>query len=249
MFYNDRNAAFSIRGIYRERRDAAKSSVYARSFAAIAFRFSGKCVFSAGDTRIEAGKDSVVYLPPHTSFDRDGTEEELIYLHAEVLGKYPDVPDAVVCPDAAWYFLRMEQLWREKEPGYENRCQALLYEVFSVIERFSPLFRRRAAVIEEGLACLRTRFADPTLSVAEAAEVCHISEVYFRRLCRELTGMTPVAYLAARRIEYAEMLLRTEHCTVAEAAERSGFSDVKYFAAVFRKKVGCTPSACRDGDA
>ena len=249
MFYNDRRFAFLIQGVYRETRRAEKTVFNTHDFASVSFRLSGRCVFTAFGERVEASGDCAAYLPPNTEISKEGEPEELIFLHLRLFGEYPSTVGAVVCPEARGLFERMEQTWREKLPGYENRTQALLYEAFAAMERTSPIHARRGEIIKDGLAYLRKHFTDPGLRVSDAAAACHVSEVYFRRLCREAVGMTPVAYIAALRVDYAMRLLRTDGLSVARTAELAGFGDVKYFSDVFHKIAGCTPSACRNSRA
>ena len=64
------------------------------------------------------------------------------------------------------------------------------------------------------------------------------------RYVRELTGLTPAAYLRELRLQHAHHLLETRTCpTVAEAAYQSGFNDPSYFGQVFQKRFGKKPSA------
>ncbi|MEM6460226.1 MAG: substrate-binding domain-containing protein [Planctomycetota bacterium] len=58
-------------------------------------------------------------------------------------------------------------------------------------------------------------------------------------------GRTLQAYITAARIERAKRLLTETDYAMPVVAERSGFADAGYFATVFRRQVGQTPSAFR----
>ena len=81
------------------------------------------------------------------------------------------------------------------------------------------------------------------VSVAALAELTFVSESYFRRLFRQVYGLSPCRYIRTMRIEMATALLESGECTVSEAAERVGFSDEKYFSREFRHLKGVSPSA------
>ncbi|MBC7448043.1 MAG: AraC family transcriptional regulator [Hymenobacteraceae bacterium] len=60
-----------------------------------------------------------------------------------------------------------------------------------------------------------------------------------RSALRELTGLTPAAYLREVRLERARQLLEARTTqTVAEIACAVGFEDAQYFGKVFFKRYG-----------
>ncbi len=65
------------------------------------------------------------------------------------------------------------------------------------------------------------------------------------RLFRNAYGITPLQYVASKRIERAKKLLRDTAEPVAAVAARMGFDDVVYFNRFFRKLAGTTPGAYR----
>lgn len=80
--------------------------------------------------------------------------------------------------------------------------------------------------------------------LAAMARQCGLSRSQFSVYCRELTGMTPMQYLAHCRVEMAaQMLVAKPHATMTEIAYACGFNSSQYFATVFRSVKGCPPSA------
>ena len=59
-------------------------------------------------------------------------------------------------------------------------------------------------------------------------------------------GVNFLAYLANIRMEQAKKLLSDMHFQISEVSTRSGYSDAKYFAKLFKKKTGSTPSEYRN---
>jgi transcriptional regulator GlxA family with amidase domain len=81
--------------------------------------------------------------------------------------------------------------------------------------------------------------ADPAFDVPRIAQLLGLSERTFYRKFRELTGLTPAAYLRGLRLEHARKLLETKAVkSVEDAALRVGFEDVAYFARVFYRRFG-----------
>ena len=77
--------------------------------------------------------------------------------------------------------------------------------------------------------------------VSHYAELCNMSEVNFRRLFREYTGMSPIEYRNDIRLTNARNKLQSGEYNVSEAAELCGFSNLSFFIRLYKKKYGYTP--------
>ncbi len=77
-----------------------------------------------------------------------------------------------------------------------------------------------------------------------AAQV-HVSVRTLQRRFLAATGMTPVQYLQAARIERSKDMLELERLPVSEVAARVGYQDRVAFGRLFKKVVGMTPAAYR----
>ena len=81
------------------------------------------------------------------------------------------------------------------------------------------------------------------LDVAVVAECAGVSKHHFIRSFSAEYGQTPAQYLAHRRIERAQDLLRATNLTVTEVCMLVGYTSLGSFSAKFRALVGETPSA------
>src|SRR5262245_35647431 len=74
-----------------------------------------------------------------------------------------------------------------------------------------------------------------------------LSERHVSRLFQSELGVTFRDHVAALRVERAKALLRDTGMTVIEIAGETGWSSLAHFNAVFRRRVGATPSRFRLG--
>ena len=86
---------------------------------------------------------------------------------------------------------------------------------------------------------------DQTLSLDEMAALIHVSVSTLQRRFLAATGMTPVQYLQAVRIERSKDLLESERLPVPAIAAKVGYQDRVAFGRLFKKMVGMTPAAYR----
>ncbi len=86
---------------------------------------------------------------------------------------------------------------------------------------------------------LESALADSEFDPTTLAGLLDVSERTLYRKLKELTGLTPAAYLRELRLERARQLLEARTTrTVAEVAYAVGFDDPQYFAKVFLKRYG-----------
>ncbi|HEX2117577.1 MAG TPA: helix-turn-helix transcriptional regulator [Acidimicrobiales bacterium] len=104
-------------------------------------------------------------------------------------------------------------------------------------------------VPEELLAHLRRArdladrsYAEP-LDLDELAAAAGVSKYHLLRCFAATYGKTPAQYLAERRIERAQDLLRATNLTVTEVCMLVGYASLGSFSSRFRELVGVSPSA------
>lgn len=99
--------------------------------------------------------------------------------------------------------------------------------------RLQALFRRVEARLDE------------PWSVALLADQMACSVPHLHRLCRQVFGMSPMAWLTELRMNKARQLLLYTNWPLGELAGRVGYSDGANFANRFRRLTGLTPGAFR----
>lgn len=82
-------------------------------------------------------------------------------------------------------------------------------------------------------------------SMQDIAKYMNYSEAYFCKIFKQHFGQNFTSYLTEYRIEEAKKLLCQPNINVKEIGEQVGYADSNYFAKVFRRMVGCSPSEYR----
>jgi AraC family L-rhamnose operon transcriptional activator RhaR len=103
-----------------------------------------------------------------------------------------------------------------------------------------PLRSRLDIVLED----IQERLADPP-SLSEIAAQINISTRQFHRLMKKATGQTYIEYIHSKRIQKCCDLLKRTDDKISEVAEQTGYKDMKYFHALFKRKTGLSPRQFR----
>lgn len=80
------------------------------------------------------------------------------------------------------------------------------------------------------------------LTMEEVAHQVGFSTYYFSRMFKQAFGTSFINYLTAFRLNRAKELLRQPGTSVKEVCYQVGYSEPNYFARVFKREVGMTPS-------
>lgn len=118
---------------------------------------------------------------------------------------------------------------------YAGRCKAV-YPFVSQKElpRLLPAFE----FIDKNLA-------DRALSVKSLSRTVFLSDVQFRKVFKDATGLSPARFIQRRRVERSCVLLRTTQCSIEQIAFDCGFIDSPYFYRVFRAWMSASPYSYR----
>ncbi len=96
--------------------------------------------------------------------------------------------------------------------------------------------------------CRTIEQSDEMPSLAQLADAVELSQSYFHRLFKSITGLTPKAYAMAHRAERVRNELAKGH-SVTEAMYDAGFNSSGRFYEKSKEMLGMTPSHYREGGA
>lgn len=143
----------------------------------------------------------------------------------------------------------------QMRPGYETIIRGLLVKLLldtarAVVDLPAEAMPESSVSVAEQTAQKIARYLRDNYNrrvlVRDVAAQIHLSERHTSRLFQEVMGVTILDYLTELRLEIASQRLLDRQLSVKAVALASGFPDVHYFTALFRRRTGMTPSAFRE---
>ncbi len=111
------------------------------------------------------------------------------------------------------------------------------------VARDTTLEAHRQAV-ERVIRKIRDAFNEP-FALSDMARLAHLSPFYFDRTFRQITGIPPVQFLYALRIEAAKRLLLNTSLSVIDVCYEVGYNSIGTFTSRFTRLVGVSPRQFR----
>lgn len=87
-----------------------------------------------------------------------------------------------------------------------------------------------------------------SFNVSQLAQILNIDQKQLYRKSKQLTGMTPIAYLKKLRMKKAAMLLKENRFTVSEVMYLVGYTNASYFSKCFSEEFGMNPKQYADNN-
>lgn len=224
-----------------------------------AFLFCRHCAasytFPGGET-LYAEPGSLIYLPKGSRYRTDFQKLQTGEVHTQLLefdlidgDNQPfSAMEQVSVVDVSKYDIYHE-IFDDLIELYSSpffspaRMKAKVYELLYDIskrEHYARIYSKTFQPIAKGILYLEQNISHE-LSIAEIAELCHVSESCFRRLFQQFSGMTPHEYKARNVLRRAKALLRSGDVTISEIAVQLGYEDASYFSRFFKQNTGLTP--------
>lgn len=118
----------------------------------------------------------------------------------------------------------------------EAFCQTLLSTYFSSTQAL-----QKAGNLETILRFIHTHYADKTLDISRISQHTYLSPSYLCTFFKRETGKTINQYLTDYRLEKAAEWLVDKRIPISDVAGLVGY-DGNYFARIFKRKYGISPS-------
>lgn len=128
-------------------------------------------------------------------------------------------------------------------PGNREKNEHLLACLLTVLEElaaaqaYSPLTRTVLDYVH--------REFRQKITLHEIGQKTFFSPIYCDTVFKRDIGSSIIDYVLTLRIEEAKRLLVEDRTEIRQIAECVGFQDSNYFSRIFKKRVGCSPSAYR----
>lgn len=127
--------------------------------------------------------------------------------------------------------------------SYESWLQDCCYLILKGVSALTG--KQHSSAVRKAIAYVNENYSHD-ITLAAIAEDVQKSTNYFCYIFKKDTGMNFNEYLNTVRINKAKELLRTSEYMVYEISEMVGYHDYSYFAKVFKKNCGCSPSEYKD---
>lgn len=236
---------------------------HTHDFAELFFVVGGNGQFCIEEERYPVHIGDLLVVNPnveHTEKSLDAQPLEYIVLGVENLQlSVQNNPDDRFCivhfqnkfDEILLYLRTMQHEIETKAPCYNILCQDLLDIIVLQLMRqteFSatlvPVSRRAGQICATIRRYIDAHYKEEiTLETLEQAS--HVSKYHIVHLFSKEYGISPISYLAMRRIEESRQLLETTDFSLTYIAQTLGFSSGSYFSQSFRKLEGCSPMEYR----
>lgn len=165
---------------------------------------------------------------------------EIPYLH--IGDKYDQIRPLITS-------MHMEYL--RKYEGYEAILSSMLMQLLTLVHRIGheeavpqDVPCRKTGKLDDAMQFIREHYCE-FLTVKQLADFMYMSQSHFQRSFKRSTGLTFTQYLQNLRIQKCCELLETSDQPVHQIANMIGYKDMKFFHALFLKKIGMTPQQHR----
>ena len=224
-------------------------SFHERHSHGLVFYINGVCHYSYQSVSCAAQAGNLLFLPkgvPYSIAPQGESDCLCINFECEQLMGcpffclHPTNPDTVRA-----LFDGFITTWNRHASGHVYQCMAILYSVFSELQRSeneSELSHPNIHQIKNAYDYIHKHYNDPGLRVSSLATLCFMSERSFRVKFKQAFGLPPVKYITDLRMTYAHDLLSSRMIPVSEVAVRCGYTDIYYFSRVFSQYYGIAPS-------
>lgn len=130
-------------------------------------------------------------------------------------------------------------VWKARHPKVIKTVEA---PVISGIQPTKPVIEERDQhFIDSVTRLVEEHMSDPDLDVVQLASYMNLSRTILYMRFKETLNATPAIFINEIRMKRAIQLLSAGQYRVSEIAAMCGFSDPKYFARIFKQKMGMTP--------
>ena len=208
------------------------------------------CDFVFEDKTCHVGTNEILFLPKRSNY----VVKQLLcdgggcyYINFDLL-EDPDLEPFVMPIKNAELFLNLfkqaDSVWRAKKPDYDIKCYANLYNIIYAFKKeynLQYISGQLAEKIEPAISYIHTNYTGDNIEIAYLAEICNMSESYFRRVFKQVKAVSPIAYINQLKLSRAKELLEEGMYSVSDVAFLSGYHDEAYFSREFKRETGISP--------
>lgn len=148
--------------------------------------------------------------------------------------------------DAAAETARHREYQRMEDARTLRELTGILLEQVDGLVEAGGKEEQGSLTVSKVIRMIGRQYGDTGLSVRALANSVYLTPTYLSALFKRKTGKTIGEYITGVRMEQAVKLLRDSSLKLYQVALQVGYEDANYFAKIFKKHVGVSPSTFRD---
>ncbi|MBO5416174.1 MAG: helix-turn-helix domain-containing protein [Clostridia bacterium] len=221
------------------------------------YMVKGELSVEFSDETLTAKPGTVIIFPPHYRYRytyRGG--EPLLYFWIHFTGGYvQQLLEDCGISKMPWYvrtakhsktadhFRRFYDRFKLSEPFLSRELACALEQLILTIAQNSDEGAQKRP-LSKSLDVIHSSYRK-ALTVAELAQIEHLSQSRYITLFREQYGMPPIAYIINIRMLNACELLLTTDMSVKQIGIQVGYDDPFFFSKIFKRHMGVSPQSYR----
>lgn len=205
---------------------------------------SGNGVFLAGGKQIPVFPGKIVIIPPGVMHGVEFSDNlERIYIRGEFSHIFNLTSPTVVLDNAENEGRLLAKMIYNNRYANAEYVTALVGAFAHYLTQSLKMEDKISATIEEIVDQITNNFYDSNINLNALLQNSGYAEDYIRAQFKRFTGRTPIEFLTRVRINHACYLIDTYKyaLSLAEIAEKCGYTDYVYFSRRFKNMVGVSP--------
>lgn len=101
-------------------------------------------------------------------------------------------------------------------------------------------------IVSYCLQAIQKNYSNPNFNISNLADSLHLSLSYLSTVFKNATGQNLSHALSSKRLSKAQEHLKDRSIPIKTVCDSCGYDDPRYFAKIFKKHTGMTPSEFRN---
>ena len=247
MLLDSENVTVKIISVFKVDKDNTAGQYSQQTFNSISYRIYGKGTVISDNETIHVKTGDILFVPKGSDFSLDAEKEHLIIVRFTSDDPLPNQMKKYSVRDINYFnhkFNELHSRWISNIYGRYYECQSIINKILykADIESICSKMITVKDTLPGALEYIQENFTSSDMTIDILADLCGISNTYFRKIFEKEFGISPLKYINNLRLHYALELLKSGYYSVASVSLMAGFNDPNYFSSFIKKMTGYSPS-------
>lgn len=236
---------FSATTMYTEKN--TKTQKNNRPGWAVVIKYEGETIYKCNGREFISNVNTPVILPKGCSYEWCCTESG----HFSII----EFECELTCNDIMTFTVtngdKILTLFKEME--YKNEIKKSLHTIESIRDVYSIILKIAQNTDKKYIPTDKQTKLKPAVEYIiknfnrditndELADIAGVSTVYFRKMFRDVFGISPISYVQNLRIKKAKEMLKSDYGSITQIALSLGYNNIYDFSRAFKKHTGVSPT-------